>query len=73
MRAFRDMYAQFGIVLADFTLPDCDHEGYYQAQQCYFNGCHCVDRYGKPTTMVPGELLGTCEESENILADELSP
>ena len=74
MQAFWDMYSKLGIILQDFSLPECDNEGYYKPRQCHFGGCYCVDRAGKATNSKPTypAFLVTCPETEAILADESS-
>ena len=73
MQDLWDMYTMLGIELMDFTLPECDSDGYYQPMQCYFHGCHCVDRYGTPTSEISsGEFPMTCPETGSVLADEAS-
>ena len=74
MQAFWDMYSKLGIILQDFSLPECDNDGYYKPRQCHFGGCYCVDRAGNRTnskSTYPA-FLATCPETEGILADESS-
>jgi len=32
--------------IADLSYPDCRPDGYYQAKQCHWAGCYCVDPNG---------------------------
>jgi len=70
--------------IADLSYPDCRADGYYEAKQCHWAGCVCVDKYGKadPTapTQPPGnfniqcpgatERITECKDGETKMTDD---
>ena len=44
--------------IADLSYPDCRADGYYEAKQCHWAGCVCVDKYGKADPTAPTQPPG---------------
>lgn len=55
--------------MADTDYPSCRDDGYYEQQQCGYDRCHCVDKFGKTITCPaykPEILSGICSSSPEL-------